>query len=200
MSLRFEGWLTLVALAGLSSGCSMGVLPIPSSRVESAKRAEEPLLRGAGAPGAFKHAWDFSGGESYLFNPAEAVASGGLARLKGTGTRARHAVLVTISGAPFAALDAFSESVGPNHRGKILYQLSHNDSAWFYAREGKWQPAGPTPSQANTAAEVSSLIGTFHSEVGAGSLYLKIFLVSPGGSEAVELKEIAVQGILPRAD
>jgi hypothetical protein len=190
-----------VAIA-LLSGCSLDFIPVHSGRVKSAQYAEKPLLRGPDAPGAFKFSWSFAAPQGYLFDPTQVEISGGALRLKEVAGAAgkREASIVAHGGPPFVALDSLTATPGPKNQGQFRFQLSPNDSAWYFFDGKKWILTGPTSSQANTPEELAAGLGKFHSEIAAGQLSLRIFLVSPTGKEPVELSAVTVQGIAPRVD
>lgn len=132
-----------------------------------------------------------------LFDPSE------LEITAETGARAKSAktaILVTQLTAPYIALDAFSETVRPANQGRFMYQLSNNNSAWYFHNGQNRFPPGPTPAQANSAADLTGRIHTFHLEVGMGSLSVKTFFISPSETERAQLKSIIAQGILPTQD
>lgn len=200
-SIRFKPVLIPGVLTGLALGCSLDIMPVHFSKVNSAKLAEQPLLRGPDAPGAFDHAWKFPSSEGFLFDPSEIEISGGAVRLKkGSRKSRKSAVLITGSSTPYVALDSFLEVLGPSHKGKVVYQLSRDSASWYYHNGKEWVLAGPSAGVANSAAEVNQHIPRFHLEAGTGTLYLKIFLISPTGEESVELKQVNVRGVAPRMD
>jgi hypothetical protein len=188
-----------VALSFTVSACSIDVIPIHYSRLNSAKRAAEPLKRGPDAPGFFTKIWSFSGSSSgYLFDPSKIEIRDGVARVKKPSRE--RAVIETSRGMPYAALDSFSETAGPSSKGTIRYQLSNDGSRWFYFDGTRWQTGAGNGEQANTASEIQAHISTFHTEAGTGNITVKAFLVSPSGIEAVELKSIQITGIAPATD
>lgn len=190
------------SLALFSSSCSVDIVPVHNSRVNAAKFAEQPLLRGPQAPGAFRHAWKFEGPKGYLFDPTEVEISEGFARLKGSAAAVgkKDAVLVTRHGIHYAALDSLEETSGPRNQGQIRYQFSPDSSTWYFHDGKAWVKAGPTSHFTNSAAEARSRLNVFHNEVGTGQLFLKIFLVSPSGKELVELKEVTLHGVATPTD
>ncbi len=202
---------TLVSSFALfGTGCTVDVVPVHFSKVNSAKFAEEPLLRGPTAPRAFKYAWKLDKPEGNLFDPSELAFSREGVRLRPlerragsespTPPRERVGLFVIQAGPWYEALDSFRETTSAASKGLVRYQLSHDSSAWYYHGPKGWQLAGPTFRQANSAEEVKANLGTFHSEVGTGSLVLKVFLVAPTGTEPIELSSVEVLGIAPRMD
>jgi|GEM_PF-6188327 len=197
------GWPAWIALGALT-GCSFDVIPVHYSRVKSAQEASRPLKRGPAAPGAFKHSLGFTAAEGLNFDPSQVEVLNGVVRLKVRSGAPKYAigkVTVELSGGiPYAALDSFSETLGSEQQGGVRYQLSPNSSSWYYHDGKTWVVGGPSSSQANSASEVNSHIGEFHSVAGPGNLYLKIFLVSQTGNEPVSLKGLTVAGIAPKTD
>jgi hypothetical protein len=180
----------------------MDFIPVHFSRIKSAKYAEQPLLRGPNAPGAFKYSWNFASPQGYLFDPTQVELSGGMLHLKEvSGSPSQREAMIVANGGPsFVALDSLAATAGPANQGQFRFQLSPNNSSWYYFDGKKWNTAGPNSNQANTSEEIAANIGKFHSDVGTGQLSLRVFLISPHGKEPVELKEVTVQGIAPRVD
>ena len=183
----------------------MDVLPVNSSRVKSAHLAERPLERGPTAPGAFQVKLTFEKPDGYAFDPSRIEVQNGVARVKHTVDSPTHwirarSALETTSGIQFTALDRFTETAGPDSRGKIRYQLSINTAAWYYWDGTHWTPAGPSSELASSVADLNQGAATFHTEVGSGSLYIKALLISPTGSEPVSLKELSVSGVNTHRD
>jgi len=176
--------------------CSMDIVPVAPDRVKMVKLAEQPILRGPQAPGAFKYTWDFQSPKGYLFDSTELEIQNGVIRAKTEKT----VMLVTHLSAPYVALDSFQEAPGSANQGKFAYQFSPNNSAWYFHNGAKWVLAGPTASQANSAEDVSKNIGRFHLEVGMGSLSVRVFLISKSEKERAELQSFTAQGIRPGQD
>ncbi len=195
-------WLAAAGI--LSSGCTVDLIPVNSQKVKSAKLAEQPLLRGPDAPGAFKHAWSFEQAREKMFDPTDVEFAAGGVRFKkregAQGARERVAVFVTQTGPWFSALDSFKEIAGEGHQGFARYQLSPDSATWYYWGEKGWATAGPNYQQANSAQELQAHIGTFHQHVGEGTLVIKTFLVAPKGGESVQLKSVEVQGVSVHQD
>lgn len=194
-----------LALAALLTSCSMDIVPVSKTRLNSIRLAEKPVLRGPDAPGAFKRSWSFATGpKGFLLDPTEIEIAEGEARLKAPGPqekdRARQAQIVTKYGPPYFALDSFQATARTAGEGKIVFQLSPDSSRWFFHDGKSWAPAGPSAERANTVDEINRHIGKFHLEAGAGSLHVKVFLVAPTGKEKLALSSIDVQGIAPRTD
>ena len=191
-----------------AAGCSLDVMPVHYSWVNSARNANKPIERGPNAPGAFKKTWNFTQVGGYLFDPSKIEIAEGVARLKESNepkgpkysTAREKAVMEASRNASYVALDSFVEKTGPKHQGEIRYQLSNDGSKWFYHDGKAWVSAFPVTHNSNTAQDVNSKITTFHTEAGAGNLHIRMFLISPKGAEPVELQEIEVGGIAPRTD
>lgn len=205
LSRSFRAFLGLGLLALVTAGCSVDVIPVHSSRVNSARKADQPLARGPKAPGAFRQGWEFTRAEGFVLDPGKVEIADGLARAKKLASGKYpldrdRAVIETTGGIPFIALDGFSEKTGPRSRGVIRYQLSPDGSRWFYHDGEKWITAGPAADQTNTAQELATRVQNFHAQVGIGSLFVKAALISPTGAEPVELAAIQVEGIAPKTD
>jgi hypothetical protein len=190
------------------TACSVDVLPVHYSQVNSARKASQPVKTGPAAPGYFKRIWQFAQPRGYQFDPTKIELKDGLARLipvkTATGlrlsTEKERAVLETSAGVPYAALDGFQETVGPGSRGQVRYQLSSDGATWRFHDGKAWVAAGPGGDQANSAAQIAAHIAEFHRQVGPGSLYVRAFLISPTGTEPVELKSFTVTGVAPSLD
>ncbi len=209
MKTRFPQLLisAMLAPALLSTGCSLDVLPIHSVRLNSARLAMQPLQRGPAAAGAFKKSWNFNQPGGFRYDPTKIEIRQGAARLKPTPSPGRELafsrdwmVLETSSGRPYEAIDGFKEVLGPSHKGTVKYQLSNDGTKWFFHDGTAWTLAIQNPEKANSALDLNIHITNFHSEVGPGMLYVKAFLMSPSGSETLELKGIEVSGIAPMRD
>lgn len=209
MKTRFPQLLISAMLAPtlLTSGCSLDVLPIHSVRLNSARLAMRPLQRGPAAAGAFKKSWNFSQSGGFRYDPSKIEITQGAARLKSAPSPGRELafsrdwmVMETSSGRPYEAIDGFQEILGPSHKGTVKYQISNDGTKWFYHDGTAWTLAIQNPEKANTAQDLNARVTNFHSEVGPGILYVKAFLMSPSGSEPVELKGIEVSGIAPMRD
>ena len=195
--------LIVLPLAALLGGCTVDVVPVHFSRVNSAKFAEQPLLRGPTAPRAFKYSWKLKQPEGNLFDPTdlEFTAAGVKFRAaKNPTSRERVGVFVLQAGPWFEALDSFREQLGEGSKGFVRYQLSRDNSAWYFFDGKNWVLAGPTYHQANSEAEINPALGRFHAEVGTGALVLKVFLVAPTGNDPLVLGALELQGIAPRMD
>ena len=92
----------------------------------------------------------------------------------------------------FSTLTSFSESLGSGNAGSVSYQLSPDGTNWYYHNGSNWAAASGS-GQTNSASDINSDIGSFHSEVSTGSLRIRAFLNS-NGSQAVELESVNVQG------
>lgn len=189
----FASLLTLTA-------CSVDIMQIPASRVNSAKLAEKPLLRGDGAPGAFKHTWLFKEPKSFLFDPSTLTFEAGAARIK---ANAKQAVLMTQFGPSYTALDSFKELGALVENGKLSYQLSNDGTHWFYNDGKAWAAAAPIITKTNTEAEINAHINRFHLEAGPGTLQMKVFFspsTEPKTKGAPLLQGIEVKGVSARTD
>ena len=194
--------LSILLLSVLAASCSVDIMKVPASRVNSAKLAEKPVLRGEGAPGAFKHTWGFKQPKSFLFDPSALTFESGAARIK-QGSGVTQAVLMTQFGPQFIALDSFKELGALTESGKLTYQLSADGTHWFYHDGKKWAPASPNVTKTNTAAEINEALGQFHLTSGPGNLQVKVFFTASQDAKskgAPLLQGIEVKGVGPRTD
>jgi hypothetical protein len=99
--------------------------------------------------------------------------------------------IIAKQGTSYTSLGGFSEKLGDGSSGIVTYQLSADGTTWSYHDGTKWQKA-TSKFQANTAAEVNSRIDKFPQDVGLGSLFIKIFLVSTG-EQKVRLSSVTVK-------
>ncbi len=184
-----------------AAACSLDIIPVHFSRINSAKRAEDPLLRGPEAPGAFKHAWIFKKDEGgLLFDPNELVLVDGALRFSPKRQGEREAQLVTSAGPHFEALDSVKEITAPENRAQIRYQLSRDNATWYYRAQDSWKLAGPSSAQSNTAEDLKPYLGKFHSEVGTGTLYLRVFFRGALPGVPLVLRSIEVTGVQAPVD
>ena len=199
-------WAAVFVVAFATSACSLDIIPVHSVRLKSARLAMQPLQRGPASAGAFRKTWSFKQDGGFRYDPAKIEITQGAARLKPQQPGRQIAfsrdwmVMETSSGRPFEALDGFVETLGPRHKGMVKYQLSNDGTKWFYHDGTAWTLAITNPEKANTAAELNTRVLGFHSEVGPGILYVKAYLMSPSGTEPIELKSIEVSGVAPLRD
>ena len=92
----------------------------------------------------------------------------------------------------FSTMSQFAESVGPANQGTILYQFSLNGTDWYYHDGSSWVLA-TSQSQGNTAAEINTYAATFTTEVGSGSLYVKV-LISSDGTQQIDYNGFTFDG------
>jgi hypothetical protein len=204
----------VAGLAAVTQGCSVDIFPVSSSRVKAARRVSKIEQTGPGSPGYFTHSWSFAPantpgiahGGGFLMDPAKVEISGGSVHLKTAPASAngkfasQTQIIQATSGRPFVALDRFSETTGPNHKGIVKYQLSNDGQRWYWFDGSKWVSASPHLERSNSAAQVNDHIKSFTLDVGGGSLYFKALLSSPNGAEPVELQKVDVAGIAPEND
>ena len=92
-------------------------------------------------------------------------------------------------------LSGFQETAGGGNQGTITYQLSPDNSNWYYY-DGGWNKYtlagvfGAAPSNTDSASEVNQRISEFNS-IATDKLYVRAFLNS-NGVQKVELDEITV--------
>lgn len=184
-------------------GCSIEVIPIHYSQVNSAKNFKKGITRGKGAPGSFHKSWAFSGeGGGYRFDPTAIEIKNQKAKLlsKATLSPTEGAVIESSRGAPFLFIDEFKEVPGPDNQGKLKYQLSHDGSSWYFFNGKKWSQAGPSSGLANSADDVNAHIDQFHLDVGVGNLYFRAFMIPSPNGQLASLSEVKVSGIAPKID
>jgi len=95
------------------------------------------------------------------------------------------------TGVTYSKLTSFTEVLGTGNQGSTGYQISNNNTDWYYWTGLKWEKETGSghPSQTNTASTISSNIATFHESVGTGSFYFKAFLASDS-TQQVEINSI----------
>jgi hypothetical protein len=197
----FSRAILFLGLCPIVTSCSIDLFPVHQSKIRAAKRAEEPIQRGANAPGAFKKKMTFATPQGYMFDPTQLEMQQGTLKLKSpAGSKGHVATIQSSVGVPYLALDGFTETPGKSNQGEIKYQISNDGTKWLYYKNSKWVPAGAKPSEANTAKEINDGASCFNDQIGPGMLYVKVFMISPRGTEKTELKEIEFQVIAPRVD
>ena len=107
----------------------------------------------------------------------------------GTYSDARPAAVIK-QGICYTTLSGFSETMGPENGGSIVYQLSPDGSDWYFFDGSRWKNAA-TEVDANTAEEIDEHIEGYAEKVGPGTLYIKAFLVSDG-NQKVQLESITI--------
>ena len=77
---------------------------------------------------------------------------------------------------------AFTEMLGAGNQGNICYQISPNNSAWYYWNGSVWaQETGlGYPAQTNASSDINAHISSFSPN---GNFYFKAFLVSDGSQQ-----------------
>ena len=183
------------------SACSPDFLRVHYSRINSAQSAGQRLVLTADAPGAFVQNWNFNSGNGFRFDPADIQINRGFAQLTaGAPGRPQIAALELSHGYPFVALFEFTEVTGPKHQGQVRYQISPDQSRWYFHDQTRWKLAIYNSQNANTAEELNRQLKSFHQEIGGGQLFVRAFLIAPRGKESVELQQIQVRGIAPKTD
>ena len=99
--------------------------------------------------------------------------------------------LVTKVGLDYTKLLGFGETLGPDNEGGIVYQLSPDGGDWYFHDGSAWIEVS-SRGEANTAEEVDENVDSFAKDAGAGTLYIKAFLVSDG-SQPVQLDSVTVE-------
>ena len=86
------------------------------------------------------------------------------------------------------------ETIDSNGCGSgTLYNISPDNSTWYYWTGAAWGIANGTVSKANPATTVTSNLSTFANQVGAGTVYFKVFLQS-NGTSACAIDSLSVSG------
>lgn len=95
------------------------------------------------------------------------------------------------TGITYSKLTSFTEVPGTGNQGSTGYQISNNNTDWYYWTGLKWEKetSAGHPSQTNTASIISANIGTFQESVGTGDFYFKAFLASDS-TQQVEIDSI----------
>ena len=105
----------------------------------------------------------------------------------------RPGVIAAKQGVNYSKLTGFSEKLGSDNQGRVVYQLSPSAVDWYYFDGTKWTKA-TNAMQANSAAEVDKNIGSFAtSEAGwSGMVFVQALLISDG-QQRVQLDSINVK-------
>jgi hypothetical protein len=98
------------------------------------------------------------------------------------------------TGIKFSTLSGFSETLGgAGCGGGTSYNLSIDNSNWYYWDGASWVIADGTVSKTSSASVINTNITSFSNGVGTGTLYVKSFLNS-NGSTSCQLSNITVSG------
>lgn len=104
-----------------------------------------------------------------------------------------HAASLRVQG--YQTLAGFTETTGTPSTGTARYQISRDNSTWYYWDTGTktWTLAtGATfPAETNTASEINSYIPFFAYQVGTGDLYVKAYFASDG-NHSIALDQLTV--------
>ncbi|MCR4316855.1 MAG: DUF2341 domain-containing protein [Planctomycetes bacterium] len=110
------------------------------------------------------------------------------------------------NGIPYSDLIGFTENLGPSHNvaAGIEYQLSPNNSNWYYWNGSAWTedltPLSVTwSSETSSASEIDANAASFDDVAGSGTLYFRALLRSPTGVELAQLDGLDVYGSSPPA-
>ncbi|RZI59832.1 MAG: hypothetical protein EOP14_03600, partial [Pseudomonas sp.] len=97
---------------------------------------------------------------------------------------------------PFYTINTLYETLGGQSCSEgIKYQLSINNSNWYYHNGTTWVASNGSYSQSNTLAYLNTKAADFSSIVGRGNLYVKTFLGSSGTSQC-EMDKLELGGNL----
>jgi hypothetical protein len=98
------------------------------------------------------------------------------------------------TGQGYVTLSSFAETLGTGGcTTGVVYNLSKDNSTWYYWNGSAWTLANGSVVQANAATSINSNIATFPVQVGTGTLYFKAFLQSSGTSTC-SLSGVSVGG------
>jgi hypothetical protein len=98
------------------------------------------------------------------------------------------------TGQGYVTLSSFAETLGTGGcTTGVVYNLSKDNSTWYYWNGSAWTLANGSVAQANAASSINSNIATFPVQVGTGTLYFKAFLQSSGTSTC-SLSGVSVGG------
>jgi hypothetical protein len=100
------------------------------------------------------------------------------------------------TGQSYVNLSSFTETLGASGCASgVVYNLSKDNSTWYYWNGSAWTLANSSVAQANAATVVNTNISTFSTQVGTGTLYFKAFLQSSvDGTSACSLSSVSVGG------
>ncbi|RYZ57849.1 MAG: LamG domain-containing protein [Proteobacteria bacterium] len=102
--------------------------------------------------------------------------------------------IVYNTGTPFYTLNSLTETLGAQNCSEgMRYQLSVNNTNWYYHNGTTWVTGSALYSQGNTAAVLTNKAAEFSGIVGRGNLYVKAFLGSAGVTPC-ELNSLGLGG------
>jgi len=97
------------------------------------------------------------------------------------------------TGVTYSSLHNFTQTLGGSTNGSVNYQISNDNSSWYYFNTGTYTWVSATTgnlSQMNTSTQVDGYLNQFSTDVGLGSLYVASYLLSTGGT--IELSNLAI--------
>ena len=105
------------------------------------------------------------------------------------------AAIANRTGVNYTYLANFIETLGssgcPNG---ALYDLSPDNTHWYYWTGAAWGLATGTTATANPASTIATNAPSFATQVGAGTIYFKAFLQS-SGSSACQIQNVEIDGL-----
>ena len=102
--------------------------------------------------------------------------------------------IVNKAGMSYTALMNLIETLGPSGcLGGTLYNLSSDNSHWYYWTGAAWGLAVGTTATANSASTIAAHASSFATQVGSGTIYFKAFLQSSGTSPC-QLQNLEIDG------
>jgi hypothetical protein len=92
---------------------------------------------------------------------------------------------------PFYTLQSATETA--TCTGVARYEISINNSTWYYWSGSAWAISNDTLAKASPLSDISSNLGTFATAVGRTALYVKVLLPSNGANQCT-LDQVAFSG------
>lgn len=158
---------------------------------------DDPALTGAVYPVVIDPtmSWEFNVSSDYtLSNITEIEVVGGVVRLVNVGGNYSTNNPWASNNTPIAydTLISFAETLGAGNAGTVKYQLSPDNTNWYYHDGSAWTLTTAGYTETNTANEVNANIADFGTSYGPGNLYFKAYLHAPSISSPVELESLDI--------
>lgn len=100
--------------------------------------------------------------------------------------------IVTNTGESFSSLSSFSATTGGTC--SPTYQLSLDKSTWYYHNGTSWVSAA-SGANSNSKTVVNSNISTFSSNVGTGTVYIKVIPNAADSTVSCTVSDISINGV-----
>lgn len=98
---------------------------------------------------------------------------------------ALNPIITSLAGFVYHTIAGIVETAGAAHTGALEYQVTINDTDWYYwnTTTSTWveETGSGYPAETNTAAEVNSGLPFLPMQLGTGTLKVRTYLVSNGG-------------------